>query len=73
MSKRKAEASPPSIPEAGGDSANLDGQYRTIGISAVAAALPYSGEARNPAYAGPAGDRDKHGRNSSRKRSVLSV
>jgi hypothetical protein len=30
---------------------SLDGRYGKIGISAVAAALPYQSEAKNPAYA----------------------
>ncbi|MEI7804212.1 MAG: hypothetical protein WCI56_02675 [Hyphomicrobiales bacterium] len=30
---------------------NLDGQYGKIGISAVAAAMRYQSEPRNPAYA----------------------
>jgi hypothetical protein len=30
---------------------NLDGRYGKIGISAVAAALPYQSDAKNPAYA----------------------
>lgn len=30
---------------------NLDGRYGEIGISAVAAAVRYKGESRNPAYA----------------------
>jgi len=30
---------------------NLDGCYRQIGISAVAAAVRYQGAAKNPAYA----------------------
>lgn len=30
---------------------NLDRQYRSIGISAVAAALPYAGDTKNPAHA----------------------
>src|SRR4051812_989838 len=30
---------------------DLDGRYGEIGISAVAAALPYTGDAKNPAYA----------------------
>ena len=29
----------------------LDGRYGKIGISAVAAALPYQSDAKNPAYA----------------------
>ena len=33
------------------ESENLDGRYGKIGISAVAAALPYQSEAKNPAYA----------------------
>ncbi len=32
-------------------SASLDGRYRQIGISAVAAAVRYQGSAKNPAYA----------------------
>ena len=31
--------------------AELDGRYGQIGISAVAAALQFCGEAKNPAYA----------------------
>lgn len=31
--------------------ADLDGQYRKIGISAVAAALRYQSDGKNPAYA----------------------
>ena len=30
---------------------NLDSRYGEIGISAVAAALPYQSEVKNPAYA----------------------
>ncbi len=30
---------------------NLDGRYREIGISAVAAAVRFQSEVRNPAYA----------------------
>ena len=33
------------------EDANLDGRYGKIGISAVAAALRYQSEAKNPAYA----------------------
>ena len=33
------------------DDANLDRRYGKIGISAVAAALHYQSDARNPAYA----------------------
>jgi hypothetical protein len=32
-------------------SVSLDGRYRQIGISAVAAAVRYQGTAKNPAYA----------------------
>jgi hypothetical protein len=40
----KTEAREPSRP-------GLDGQYRKIGISAVAATLPYTGGQKNEAYA----------------------
>jgi hypothetical protein len=33
------------------EASNLDRRYGRIGISAVAAALPYQSDARNPAYA----------------------
>jgi hypothetical protein len=33
------------------DEPNLDSRYGQIGISAVAAALPYQSEVKNPAYA----------------------
>lgn len=33
-----------------GKSGDLELQYRKIGISALAAALPYQSDARNPAY-----------------------
>ncbi len=38
---------------------NLDRQYRSIGISAVAAALRYQGGAKNPAYAPVASRQDE--------------
>lgn len=34
-----------------GQNVTLDGRYRQIGISAVAAAVRYQGAAKNPAYA----------------------
>jgi len=34
-----------------GEKSALDGCYRQIGISAVAAAARYQGDAKNPAYA----------------------
>lgn len=48
MSKETAEKDPAQSARA---PAELDRQYGSIGISAVAAALPYSGKAKNPAYA----------------------
>jgi hypothetical protein len=33
------------------DESNLDSRYGQIGISAVAAALPYQSDVKNPAYA----------------------
>lgn len=41
---KKTEAREPSRP-------GLDAQYRKIGISALAATLPYNGEQKNDAYA----------------------
>ena len=38
--------------------ANLDQRYGKIGILAVAAALPYQSEAKNPAYAPVGSHRD---------------
>ena len=37
--------------ERGREEPNLDSRYGEIGISAVAAALPYQSEVKNPAYA----------------------
>jgi hypothetical protein len=59
---------------AGGDRANLDGQYRSIGISAVAAALPFVGKMKNPknpAY--PSADSPERDGADGRKRSVLAI
>jgi hypothetical protein len=50
MNKQQAETNRTKTTDAT-DRANLDRQYRSIGISAVAAALPYSGAAKNPRYA----------------------
>ena len=38
---------------------DLDRRYRRIGISAVAAALPYQSDAKNPAYA-PVAAKHRH-------------
>ena len=45
---KSKNAAPPSDQRKGED---LDGRYGKIGISAVAAALPYQSDAKNPAYA----------------------
>jgi hypothetical protein len=65
MSKAKTENKQTSTADTGGK--GLDGQYRNIGISAVAAALPYAGKAKTPAH------RDNDRRHSGHKRSVLAV
>jgi len=58
-------------PKASGSHADLDRQYGNIGISAVAAALPYAGKAKNPRHASThKGDRRRSER---RTRSVLEV
>ena len=41
------------------DAPNLDSRYGEIGISAVAAALPYRSEAKKAAYAASDNERDK--------------
>lgn len=51
--------------------ANLDGQYRNIGISAVAAALPYVGRGKDPATT--PSDEQNDQRSEYRTRSVLAV
>jgi hypothetical protein len=58
-------------PKAGGGHADLDGQYGNIGISAVAAALPYAGKAKNPHHAST--HEEDHRRSEHRTRSVLEV
>jgi len=55
--------------EAGTERTNLDRQYRDIGISAVAAALPFVGKMKNPAKV-PARVQDSH---ATRRKSVLAV
>ena len=56
---------------ASGGHADLDRQYGNIGISAVAAALPYVGKAKNPHHAST---REKDRRRSKQgARSVLEV
>lgn len=55
--------------EAGSERANLDRQYRSIGISAVAAALPFVGKTKNPAQSSIR-SQDSH---ATGRKSVLSV
>jgi hypothetical protein len=46
--------------KAGAEGGSLEGRYRQIGISAVAAAARYQGVAKNPAYApAPVVERDR--------------
>ena len=54
-----------------GGHADLDRQYGSIGISAVAAALPYVAKAKNPHRASTR--EDSHRRSEYRTRSVLEV
>ena len=61
-----------------GGQPDLDRQYGSIGISAVAAALPYVGKAQNPHRASAREDNhrrreDNHRRSEYRTRSVLEV
>ena len=59
MSKKEAETKQTKTAEARDERANLDRQYGSIGISAVAAALPYAGTAKN---SGSASAREDDGR-----------
>ena len=70
MNKQQAETNRTKTGDTGGERANLDRQYRSIGISAVAAALPFVAKAKEPAErsAGREGDRS-----AARRRSVLAV
>jgi hypothetical protein len=71
MSKKEAETNRTKRADASDERSHLDRQYRNIGISAVAAALPYAGNAKNPASASTR--EDDHRRSKDRKRSVLAV
>ncbi len=55
----KSKNAAPSTAQRKGE--DLDGRYGKIGISAVAAALPYQSDAKNPAYA-PVVHRDEEWR-----------
>ncbi len=71
MSNKQAETKHAKTAAARDERANLDRQYGSIGISAVAAALPYCGSAKKSHSASA---REDDGRRSEdRKRSVLAV
>jgi hypothetical protein len=55
----KLKSAAPSYAQQKGE--DLDGRYGKIGIPAVAAALPYQSDAKNPAYA-PVVHRDEEWR-----------
>ena len=67
MGKEKSGTDRSKAAEASGVHADLDRQYGNIGISAVAAALPYVGKAKNPQK------RKEDRRSEKRIRSVLKV
>ena len=72
MSKQEAETNRTKTARTGDDHANLDRQYGRIGISAVAAALPFVGQAKNTHH--QASDaRDSEHQSADRRRSVLAV
>lgn len=71
MTQRQAKTTRSKATEAGGDRANLDRQYGSIGISAVAAALPFVGETKTPSQG--SGDREDDEVTRARKHSVLAV
>jgi hypothetical protein len=51
MATQRSEPQPRPRPEQRRERAELDARYGKIGISAVAAAVRYQSESRNPAYA----------------------
>jgi hypothetical protein len=65
MSEQKTGKNREKTADVSGKRTNLDRQYRDIGISAVAAALPYVGEAKTR--------KESDRRSNARKRSVLAV
>ena len=71
MSKQEAETKRTEPADATSEWTDLDLQYRSIGISAVAAALPYVGTGKKPAPASARGEGDR--RPGHRTRSVLAV
>jgi hypothetical protein len=72
MSKQEAETSRTKTGGTRDERANLDRQYGRIGISAVAAALPFAGQTKNTHHqASDAHDSDHQ--SADRRRSVLAV
>ena len=71
MKKKEAETKRTRTTRADDARANLDRQYGRIGISAVAAALPFVGQAKNTGQA--SGTRDEDRETGGRRRSILAV
>lgn len=71
MSKQEAETNRTKTGGTRDERANLDRQYGRIGISAVAAALPFVGQGKNTKQA--SGECDDEQRAGKRRHSVLSV
>jgi hypothetical protein len=71
MNKPEAEKNRTKTAYAGDERANLDRQYGRIGISAVAAALPFAGQAKNTHHASDT--RDSERQSGERRRSVLAI
>jgi hypothetical protein len=71
MTKTQAETNRTKTVDTGDDQANLDCQYRSIGISAVAAALPFVGKAKTQAERSAGREDDRA--SGDRRRSVLAV
>jgi hypothetical protein len=72
MAKEKSETNRTKTADASGNPADLDRQYGSIGISAVAAALPYAGTTKNPHHASTH-EEDHRRSEHHRTRSVLEV
>lgn len=71
MSSQEKETKQPKPAGTGGERVNLDSQYGRIGISSVAAALPFVGKAKNTGHT--SGAREDERRRDGRRHSVLAI
>ena len=72
MGTEKSRMNRTKTADASGGHADLDRKYGSIGISAVAAALPYVGKAKNPHHESPS-EEDRRRSEHRTRSSVLEV